>query len=282
MKKLSLIVLAFCLFAITINTQAQIVTPQASPKSTVTQKAGLTDFTLIYSRPGVKGRVVFGDLVPFGQTWRTGANESTKISFNEDIMVDGKTLKAGDYAIYTVPNKDMWEFIFYKNTTHWGNPDVWKEEDVALRTKIKPTNINKVETLTFDFANVTNDGADLVLSWENTAISCKIGVNTEAKVTKAIETTLAGPTAGDYYSAGRYYLESGKDANQAYSWLHKANEMGPKFFMLRQEALALAKLGRYKEAITVANKSIDMAKEAKNDEYVKMNTKDIESWSKMK
>jgi len=164
MKKLSTLVLAICLTAITINTQAQIVTPQQSPKSTLTQKVGLTDFTVIYSRPGVKGRVIFGDLVPFGQTWRTGANESTKFSFTEDIILDGKTLKAGDYAIYTVPNKDIWDFIFYKNTTHWGNPEVWKEEDVALRVKIKPATISKVETLTFDFANVTNNGADLVLS----------------------------------------------------------------------------------------------------------------------
>ncbi|HMG13886.1 MAG TPA: hypothetical protein VK590_00495 [Saprospiraceae bacterium] len=101
-------------------------------------------------------------------------------------------------------------------------------------------------------------------------------------MTKSIETTLAGPSAADYYNAGRFYLESGKDLNQAYSWLHKSNEMNPKFFMLRQEALALAKLGKYKEAITVANKSIDMAKEAKNEEYVKMNSKDIENWSKMK
>jgi tetratricopeptide (TPR) repeat protein len=122
----------------------------------------------------------------------------------------------------------------------------------------------------------------LILSWENTAVFCKIDLNTDSKVTKSIETALAGPSSNDYYSAGRYYLESGKDANQAYQWLHKANETSPKFYMLRQEALALAKLGRYKEATAIANKSIDLAKEAKNEEYIKMNTKDIEAWSKMK
>lgn len=282
MKKLSLLFLCFYIISTALDVKAQIVTPQASPKGSITQKVGLTDFTIIYSRPSVKGRIIFGDLVPYGQTWRTGANESTKISFSEDIIVEGQTIKAGEYAIYTVPNKDTWDFIFYKNTTHWGNPDVWKEDEVALRVKLKPTTIAKVESLTFDFANITNNGADIILSWDIVSVSLKISVNTEAKVMKSIESTLAGPSANDYYSAGRFYLESGKDANQAYLWLHKANEMSPKFFMLRQEALALAKLSRYKDAITVANKSIEMAKEAKNEEYVKMNTKDIEKWSKMK
>lgn len=284
MKKLILplfLVTTFVFSSLIIN--GQVTTPQPSPKGSITQRIGLTDFTLTYSRPSVKNRVIFGDLVPYGQVWRTGANESTKISFNEDIMIGSQTLKAGEYALYTLPNKDMWEIIFYKNTSFWGNPDPWNEADVALRFKSVPKNIpTKTETLTFDFANITNTSTDLILSWDNTAVFCKIDLNTDAKVTKSIETALAGPSANDYYAAGRYYLESGKDANQAYQWLHKANEISPKFYMLRQEALALAKLGRYKEATVVANKSIELAKEAKNEEYVKMNTKDIETWSKMK
>lgn len=262
---------------------AQITTPQPSPKATIMQKIGLTDFTISYSRPSARSRMVFGDLVPYGEKWRTGANEATLLKISDDIMIEGQALKAGEYAIYTVPDKFNFEWIFYKNTTSWGLPEEWKEEEVALRVKT-PVNMvnNKTETLTFDFDELRNTSAILKLTWENVTTACKITVNPDIKVMKDIEKALGGPKAGDYYAAGRYYLENDKDANQAYQWLHKANEMSPKFYYLRQEALALAKLNRYKEAIEVAKKSTEMAKTEKNEEYVKMNTKDIETWSKMK
>lgn len=262
---------------------AQITTPQPSPKATIMQKIGLTDFTISYSRPSARSRMVFGDLVPYGEKWRTGANEATLLKISDDIMIEGQALKAGEYAIYTVPDKFNFEWIFYKNTTSWGLPEEWKEEEVALRVKT-PVNMvnNKTETLTFDFDELRNTSAVLKLTWENVTTACKITVNPDIKVMKDIEKALGGPKAGDYYAAGRYYLENDKDANQAYQWLHKANEMSPKFYYLRQEALALAKLNRYKEAIEVAKKSTEMAKTEKNEEYVKMNTKDIETWSKMK
>ncbi len=262
---------------------AQITTPQPSPKATIMQKIGLTDFTISYSRPSARSRMVFGDLVPYGEKWRTGANEATLLKISDDIMIEGQALKAGEYAIYTVPDKFNFEWIFYKNTTSWGLPEEWKEEEVALRVKT-PVNMvnNKTETLTFDFDELRNTSAILKLTWENVTTACKITVNPDIKVMKDIEKALGGPKAGDYYAAGRYYLENDKDANQAYQWLHKANEVSPKFYYLRQEALALAKLNRYKEAIEVAKKSTEMAKTEKNEEYVKMNTKDIETWSKMK
>ncbi len=262
---------------------AQITAPQPSPKATIMQKIGLTDFTISYSRPSARSRMVFGDLVPYGEKWRTGANEATLLKISDDIMIEGQALKAGEYAIYTVPDKFNFEWIFYKNTTSWGLPEEWKEEEVALRVKT-PVNMvnNKTETLTFDFDELRNTSAILKLTWENVTTACKITVNPDIKVMKDIEKALGGPKAGDYYAAGRYYLENDKDANQAYQWLHKANEMSPKFYYLRQEALALAKLNRYKEAIEVAKKSTEMAKTEKNEEYVKMNTKDIETWSKMK
>jgi tetratricopeptide (TPR) repeat protein len=262
---------------------AQITTPQPSPKATIMQKIGLTDFTISYSRPSARSRMVFGDLVPYGEKWRTGANEATLLKISDDIMIEGQALKAGEYAIYTVPDKFNFEWIFYKNTTSWGLPEEWKEEEVALRVKT-PVNMvnNKTETLTFDFDELRNTSAILKLTWENVTTACKITVNPDIKVMKDIEKALGGPKVGDYYAAGRYYLENDKDANQAYQWLHKANEMSPKFYYLRQEALALAKLNRYKEAIEVAKKSTEMAKTEKNEEYVKMNTKDIETWSKMK
>jgi tetratricopeptide (TPR) repeat protein len=280
MKKINFL-LCCLLFVCTI--EAQITIPQPSPKSTVTQRIGLTDFTITYSRPSAKSRVVYGDLVPYGEKWRTGANENTIFKFTDDITIEGQELKAGEYAIYTIPDKYNFEWIFYKNTTNWGLPEEWKETDVALRVKTTVTQLNqKIETLTFDFEDLKNTSALLKMSWENTSTTIKIGVNPDVKVMKDIDKTLAGPKAGDYYSAGKYYLDSDKDPNQAYTWLHKANELAPKYWILRQEALALAKLKRYKEAITTANKSIEMAAAEKDENYVKMNKKDIEVWSKIK
>lgn len=280
MKRLTLL---FCSMLFIASMNAQINTPQASPKGSVTQLIGLTEFSITYSRPSAKGRVVFGDVVPFGKTWRTGANQATLLTISDDITIEGQALKAGKYAIYTVPEKSSLEWIFYKNTSAWGLPEPWNEADVAIRVKT-PFNMisNKVETLTFDFDALRNNSALLKLTWDNMEAACKIVVNTDDKVLKDIEKALGGPTAGDYYAAGRYYYESDKDLNKAYEWIHKANEMSPKFFTLRQEALVLAKMKKYKEAVTVAQRSLDLAKEAGSEEYVKMNTKDIADWSKMK
>lgn len=275
--------LLFCTFLFITGMNAQINTPQASPKGTVSQQIGLTDFSITYSRPSAKGRVVFGDVVPFGKTWRTGANQATLFTVSDDVTIEGQELKAGKYALYTVPEKNTIEWIFYKNTTSWGLPEQWNDADVAIKVKTAfNTTANKTETLTFNFDELRNNSAVLKLSWDNMESVCKIAVNTDNKVLKDIEKALAGPSANDYYAAGKYYYESDKDLNKSYEWIHKANEMSPKYFTLRQEALVLAKMKKYKEAVTVAQKSLELAKAAGSDEYVKMNTKDIADWSKMK
>lgn len=280
MKRMSLL---FCTFLFITGMNAQINTPQASPKGTVSQQIGLTDFSITYSRPSAKGRVVFGDVVPFGKTWRTGANQATLFTVSDDVTIEGQELKAGKYALYTVPEKNTIEWIFYKNTTSWGLPEQWNDADVAIKVKTAfNTTANKTETLTFNFDELRNNSAVLKLSWDNMEGVCKIAVNTDNKVLKDIEKALAGPSANDYYAAGKYYYESDKDLNKSYEWIHKANEMSPKYFTLRQEALVLAKMKKYKEAVTVAQKSLELAKAAGSYEYVKMNTKDIADWSKMK
>lgn len=280
MKRMSLL---FCTFLFITGMNAQISTPQASPKGTVSQQIGLTDFSISYSRPSAKGRVVFGDVVPFGKTWRTGANQATIFTVSDDVTIEGQELKAGKYALYTLPEKNTIEWIFYKNTTSWGLPEQWNDADVAIKVKTAfNTTANKTETLTFNFDELRNNSAVLKLSWDNMEGICKIAVNTDNKVLKDIEKALSGPSANDYYAAGKYYYESDKDLNKAYEWIHKANEMSPKYFTLRQEALVLAKMKKYKEAVTVAQKSLEQAKAAGSDEYVKMNTKDIADWSKMK
>ena len=138
--------------------EAQVKTPAPSPKSVLTQVVGLTDVTIEYSRPSAKGRNVFGDLVPFGKVWRTGANANSTISFSDDVVINGSTLKKGKYAIYTMPKADMWEVIFYTATDNWGNPENWDEKKVAVQTNVDPIALgNNVETLTIAINNLTND-----------------------------------------------------------------------------------------------------------------------------
>lgn len=266
--------------------QAQVKTPQASPKSVVEQVVGLTDVTVDYSRPSTKGRVVFGDLVPFGKVWRTGANANTIISFSDDVVIDGKTLAKGKYSLYTLPKADNWEIIFYKTTDNWGNPEEWNESNVALRANAKPELTNrKVETFTIGFSNLSNDGASLDLAWETTIVSLKFEVPTQKTAIASINKALAGPTAGDYFSSAQYFFQSNGDMNKALEYVNKAITMTKAgedvpFWYLRQKSLIQAKLNDKKGAIETAKLSLAAAEKAKNSDYVKMNTDSINEWSK--
>ena len=153
-------------FMATLAIEAQVKAPQASPKAELEQVVGLTQVELDYSRPSSKGRAVFGELVPYGKIWRTGANANTTISFSDDVVIDGKTLKKGKYALYTLPKADSWDVIFYTSTDNWGNPEKWDESKVALRTTVKPETLGrKVETFTIAVNNLDNDYANLEISW---------------------------------------------------------------------------------------------------------------------
>lgn len=265
---------------------AQVKTPQSSPKSTVEQVVGLTTVDLEYSRPSAKGRIIFGDLVPFGKVWRTGANANTIISFSDDITVDGKTLPKGKYSLYTLPKADNWEIIFYKTTDNWGNPEEWLESNVALRANAKPVLTNRnVETFTIAINNVTNDSADLEIAWEKTVVALKFEVPTQKTAIASITKALAGPTAGDYFSSAQYFYQSNGDMNKALEYVNKAVGMTKTgedvpFWYLRQKSLIQAKLNDKKGAIETAKLSLAAATKAKNDDYVKMNNDSIAEWSK--
>ena len=283
MKKV-IVLLAFIIANFAI--EAQVKTPQPSPKATVEQIVGLTTVDVVYSRPSTKGRTIFGDLVPFGKVWRTGANENTIITFSDDVSIDGKTLAKGKYALFTLPKADNWEIIFYKSTDNWGNPEEWKESDVALRANAKPTMIDrKVETFTIGINNVTNDAADLEISWEKTFVALKFEVPTQKTAIASINKALAGPTAGDYFSSAQYFLQSNGDLNKALDYINKAVSMtktgeDAPFWYLRQKSLIQAKLNDKKGAIETAKLSLAGATKAKNDDYVKMNNDSIAEWSK--
>ena len=272
------------LLAISFSVNAQIETPQPSPYSKIEQKVGLTDVVLDYSRPSMRGRTIFGDLVPFGKIWRTGANAKTKISFSDDVDVNGTVLNAGTYAVLTIPQADKWEVIFYTDYAGGGAPQTLDETKVAARYMADVQDMSmSVETFTITFDDLSNSGATLGMLWENTYVGVPFSVPTDSKVSAQIEKIMAGPGAGDYYASAVYYLSEGKDLNKAKEWMDKAMSMTqkPAFWQLRQQSLLYAKLGDKKAAIEAAKKSLAGAKEANNDDYIKMNMDSLKEWGAM-
>lgn len=268
MTTIKSIVLSAGLFAAT-SLSAQLETPQPSPTATVTQKVGLTDITVEYSRPGVKGRTIFGDLIPYGEVWRTGANGSTKLTVSDDVKIGGQEVPAGTYALYTIPNKDEWTIIIHENTSHWGVGKYKADEDL-VRFNVKSSELlNNIESFTIDFGTFTENGAKMNLSWANTMVSFAIETNTSAMVEEQIkELLIDGPAAGTYAGAASYYLDNDKDMNQAIVWIDKAIEKRPEaFWYIHQKAKMQGKLGMKKEAIKTAEKSLEMAKAYEGGDY---------------
>ena len=276
MKKLLQLFILF----LGVSVTAQIQAPQPSPSAKVEQVVGLTTVTLDYSRPAMRGRTIFGDLVPYGEIWRTGANENTVISFSDDVEIQGKILKAGKYAIYTIPNKDSWDVIFYKSTNNWGNPQNWDDNMVALKAKAEVVEMPmEMQSFTILIDELTNDGATLNFLWENTVAFFNFSVPTEEKTMASIDKVMNGPGAGDYYAAAGYYHDAGKDLNKAWDWIIKATEANPNaYWMLRKKSLIAADLGKKEEAIEAAKKSLAAAEKAGNQDYVKMNKDSLEEW----
>lgn len=265
---------------------AQVKTPAPSPHATISQVVGLTDVTVDYSRPSSKGRAVFGDLVPFGKLWRTGANANTTVTFSEDVVINGSTLKKGKYALFTTPKADMWEVVFYSDTDNWGTPEDWNANKAVITTNVDPISLNnKVETFTIGIGNLTNDSGTIDISWEKTMVSVKFDVPTGKTAMASIEKTLAGPTAGDYFSSAQYFYNSNGDLNKSLEYVNKALSMvkageDAPFWQLRQKSLIQAKLGDKTGAIATARLSLAGAEKAKNNDYVKMNNDSIKEWSK--
>jgi tetratricopeptide (TPR) repeat protein len=266
--------------------EAQVKTPQSSPLAKIDQTVGLTNVQIEYSRPSSKGRTVYGDLVPFGKNWRTGANGNSTISFSEDVTIDGQKLKKGKYALFTKPKADSWDIIFYTDSNNWGLPENWDETKVALRTSVKPETLNKpVESFSIFLNNLSNDSGVLELSWERTMISIPFLVPTQEAAMKSIEKTLAGPAAADYFAAAQYFLQTNGDMTKALSWINKAVEATPKdkdapFWYLRLKSLIQAKGGDKKAAIATAKESLALSVKAGNGDYEKMNKDSIAEWSK--
>ena len=264
------------------TTKLKITTPQPSPKATVEQRVGLTDVSVEYSRPGVRGRTIFGDLVPFGKTWRTGANSNTKVTFSSDVSIDGQTLNAGSYGLYTVPNENSWEIIFYSESDNSGVPRDWDDTKIVAKTSVEVYSMPmNVETFTITFDDVSSTSAVIGLLWEKTYVGIKFEVPTDKLVSETIDAVMAAsPEAGDYYNAAIYYRQQDIDIKKANEWMEKAMSLTekPAFWQLRQQSLIYAKMGETEKAIAVAEKSLELSKEAGNEAYIKMNTQSLAEW----
>lgn len=249
--------------------QAQLITPKPSPTATISQKVGLTDVSVTYSRPGMKGRTVFGDIVPLDKIWRTGANKATAVTFSTDVNVGGKDVKAGTYSLFTIPSAGEWTIIINKNTELWGAGEYDMADDVA-RFMIKPTKLNdKVETFTIDFSHLVGANGHMNLSWENMHVAIPVKTEANKAVEKQIKEILVdGPSAGTYSNAAVFYLENDMDMNQALTWINMAIEKRPEaFWYIHQKAKIQAKMGKTKDAIATAEKSMKMAKENEAGDY---------------
>lgn len=283
LKKLSLAAV-FCMMLMTAAVHAQIIMPQPSPSSTITQQVGLTDISIAYSRPSAKGRTIFGDLVPYDKVWRTGANAATKITISDDLMVEGKKLPKGAYAMFTIPGKEEWTIIFSSKAEQNGSFD-YNEADDALRIKVTPEKVSdKVESFTIMFSNITETSADISLLWENTRATFTIeDTDVDAQVMQQIDQMMNGEIENyyPYFQAAYYYFAHDKDPDKTLEWANKAAMMGAdKYWVLHLQAKVNAKQGNKKVALEAAQRSKELAKEAGNPEYVAYNEKIISELKK--
>jgi len=252
-----------------------IQTPSASPAATFQQRVGLTDITLNYSRPGVKERKIFGDLVPYDKLWRTGANMATRIEFSDDVRIEGNELKAGAYALFTIPGKDHWTIVFNSNYNQGGIAQYKESEDV-LRVKVTPEEMDeKIETFTIDINDITDTSAKIWIIWENTAVPVRVNVEVDDKVMADIERVFdPASDAGNYFAAASYYYNTDRDLDQALNWINKSIELGNnRYWVVHLKANILKKKGNCSAAIQAAEESKKLAKEAGNDDYVALNDK---------
>jgi len=258
----------------------QIQMPQASPSAKIAQQVGLSNVTVDYSRPSTKGRKIFGELVPFGEVWRTGANGATLLTFSTDVMISGKNVPAGQYALYSIPGKSEWTMILSKNTKLWGAIG-YNESDDLIRFNATPNKLSRnYETMEITFADMTDTGAELSIKWETTRVDFRIETEVDEIVMAqiqelVIDTQTENP--GLLYAAANYYYTNKKDMSQAYAWISKSVESDKKYWTVHLKAKIEATLGLKTEATASAKESMALAKEAGNPDYIALNERLIKS-----
>lgn len=247
--------------------------PPPSPRQTVVQQFATGSIEIDYSRPGVKGRKAFGDVVPYGKVWRTGANAATTITFTDDVIINSVKVEKGKYGLLTIPDENEWTIIITKDVTVT-NANQYKPENDVVRVTARPNSLcYTVETFTIDINNIKPNEADIFLRWDRTEVSFKVKADIDEKIMAAIDREMSTDKR-PYYQAATYYYENGKDLNKALEWINKAIELRPDaFWMIHTKAKILYKMKDYHPAITAAEASLAKAKEAQSDEYIRLNEK---------
>jgi tetratricopeptide (TPR) repeat protein len=266
----SYVPLALSLLAGASVAQTQLKLPMASPKASVSQTVGITTIEIEYHRPGVKGRTIWGELVPYGEVWRAGANDATTIRFSDPVKVNGKEVAAGRYAFFAIPQTDRWTLILNGKDKQWGSYSYSEKED-ALRFDVKPQAIALKERLIYTIEPEGDSVAILALEWEKLRVPFRVEVDTAGIVRKQIQEAIASAKPDDwrtYLQAARYYFQNDLDPAQAMAWVDQSIKAQEGFWNLELKGRMLHKAGKPKEAIPLIEKSIALAKGKAPDEYV--------------
>ncbi len=256
-KTLYLIAIITLVFA--TNVFAQLTLPRASPRAAVSQTVGDTEISIVYNRPNVKERAVWGGLVPLGQVWRTGANEATVFEVSNDVLINGQKLAKGKYSLYTIPNQNEWTIIFNKTWNQWGT--IYKQEEDVLRVTAKPIAGEHRETMAIDIDNVTETTADVVIAWEKVRVPFKLDVG---DLNARFLSSARRQMSGNSLTAARFVLDSKLTANyaEALGWIDDSLKMSETAGALLLKARLLNEMGRKQEAIAAAEKAIQVGKAA--------------------
>ncbi|HVO75054.1 MAG TPA: DUF2911 domain-containing protein [Ignavibacteriaceae bacterium] len=252
---------AFLFLMISGSSSGQFRTPRPSPNASVNQLVGVTDITIHYSRPGVKNRVIWGELVPYNQVWRTGANEVTSITFTDPVTIfdengTGTKLEAGTYGIHTIPAQNEWTIIFSKNTEAGASSDYIQEND-ALRINVKPAQSDFQERLIFTFSDLTDSSASVNLMWEKLKVSFKIEAATRDLIMAKAEQSIDWNTP---MQAANYCLQNSTDLDKGMKWINISTMINENYWNTRLKARFLEKTGNKAEAITLMEKALEMGK----------------------
>ena len=259
------------LLATALTASAQVKMPAPSPTQSLKQDFSLSSVEVSYSRPAAKDRKIFGDLVPYGKLWRTGANAATTIRFNEPVSISGKRVDTGTYALYTIPGEDSWEIILNKGTSNWG-VDGYKETEDVVRVKVPAYKLkNEAENFTMQFDNIKPESMELHIMWDKTGVALPITVSIKDKLRSSIESALQSDKK-PYWQAAQFYNEWDKNHAKAIENINKAMESNPKgFWMYLYKARIQKEMGDKAGALATSQKSLELARDAKNDDYVKLN-----------
>ncbi|HRH65783.1 MAG TPA: DUF2911 domain-containing protein [Bacteroidia bacterium] len=234
---------------------AQLVLPQPSPKASVMQAVGLTDITIDYSCPGVKGRTIWGELVPYDQLWRTGANSATKITFSKDVKIGETAVPKGSYSIFTIPGKTSWTFILNKNAT--ASADEYKKEEDLLRMTVTPEAIPMRERMAFIFSDFSDDNVKINLEWEKVRITIPVATGTSEQAMANIKNSTES-TWRIYNSAARYMMDTKKDYDAGLKYVDQSLLLGNEWYNNWTKAQLLAAKNNYKEAVEYAKKAKEL------------------------